>query len=111
MKKETIFRLLAEGGGIDIVRISEIDHEYYEVYHCEFDPGDEGLDVNERKHFPSFETAFQNINERYPWHRLHISNVHPDFKSFIMAQLAEKQNKQQITPEEMIKIVKRINKG
>ena len=34
------------------------------------------------KSFDTFEEAFADIKKRRSWHRLHIRNVHPDYKDY-----------------------------
>ena len=62
------------------------------VNHDEFDPSDEGLDVNIQYTFSTFEEAFELINQRYPWYCLYLSNVNADYRDHIIEKLMENLN-------------------
>jgi len=90
VKPEKVFDIGAEGGSLTIFRQSDGSVDKYFMYHNEFDPladDDENL-VNIKKEYETFNQAFQYI-ERYPWYRLHIIYVHPDFRGFIIERLNE----------------------
>ena len=67
--------------------------------HSEFDPTEEGLDINEKGIYQSFEKPFQLINNKYPWYMLHIETVHEDYRKFISKKLIEKLNEKSIKPD------------
>lgn len=59
MKKEKVFEILGEGGGICISRQKSETEEIFIYRHSEFDPTDEGLDINEKSIYLNFEKPFQ----------------------------------------------------
>ena len=93
MTTETIFKIGGEGGSISINRQKDESGEKFIYHHTEFDPTDEGLDVNKNDEYDNFEQPFQLINKRYHWHMLYIQTVHDDFRSYIIGQLIERLNK------------------
>ncbi len=101
MIKEKVFEILAEGGSICIERIVQKNETKFIYNHNEFDPTDEGLDVSQHNTFDSFETPFQLINKCYPWHALHLSCVHDDFKYYVAQELVLQLNKKLVNPEEI----------
>ena len=98
MKTEKLFEILGEGGGIMISRKLDESEKRFIYHHNEFDPTDEGLDVNKVDEYPTFEDAFEFIN-RYPWHMLYINKVHNDFRDYIIDKLINKLNTEEIQPE------------
>lgn len=76
MKAEKVFEISGEGGGICINREKDALGETFIYTHNEFDPSDEGLDVNEKEVYNSFEAAFQRIHSKYSWCFLFINAVH-----------------------------------
>jgi hypothetical protein len=98
IKTENVFEILGEGGGICINRQKSKNEELFLYNHSEFDPTEEGLDINEKGVYPSFEKIFQLINNKYPWYMLHIETVHNDYRKFIVDKLIEKLNEEAIKP-------------
>jgi hypothetical protein len=91
-KTEKVFEILGEGGGICISReINKSGAKF--IYHLnEFDPTNEGLDINKKCEYDNFEEPFQLINDRYPWYLRYLETVHDDYKNFIIERLIEKLN-------------------
>ena len=96
---EIVFQVLGEGGGISIRRKKNKSNVKYIYEHSEFDPTDEGLDVNIKDEYNSFEQAFQVINNKYPWYMLFIETVHDDFRNYIIERLIEKINEKFVSPD------------
>lgn len=94
---EKVFEILAEGGSICISRQVNKSGEKFIYHHNEFDPTDEGLDINKKDEFATFEQPFQLINGRYPWYKLYLGTVHPDYVDYIINELIDKLNKEEIT--------------
>lgn len=90
-KPEVVFEVFGEGGSLRISRILRNKIPIFITKHQEADFSDEGLDVNKKMGFSSFEEAFPYINQ-YPWHMLHIETVHEDYREFVINQLIEKLN-------------------
>ena len=99
MITEKVFEILGEGGGICINRQKNKTEETFLYNHSEFDPTEEGLDVNEKGVYPSFEKSFQLINNKYPWYVLHIETIHEDYRKFVIEKLIEKLNEKSIKPD------------
>ncbi|MBN2746377.1 MAG: hypothetical protein JXR34_06600 [Bacteroidales bacterium] len=99
MITEKVFEILSEGGGICINRQKSKTEERFLYNHSEFDPTDEGLDINEKGVYSNFEKPFQLVNDRYRWYRLHIETVHEDYRDFIIEKLIEKLNEESISPD------------
>lgn len=99
MTTETIFEIGGEGGSIEISRRKDESGEKFIYHHTEFDPTDEGLDVNKNDEYTNFEQPFQLINKRYAWYMLYIQTVHDDFRSYIIGQLIEKLNERPVSPD------------
>ena len=96
MITEKVFEILGEGGAICITRQKNKTEEKFSYNHSEFDPTEEGLDINEEGVYQSFEKPFQLINNKYPWYMLHIKTVHNDYRKFIIDKLIEKLNEKSI---------------
>jgi hypothetical protein len=92
IQTEKVFEILGEGGGICISRQKNELGEKFIYHHKEFDPSDEGLDVNIKDVYDNFEQPFQLINNQYPWYILHLSVVHNEFRNYIIEMLIEKLN-------------------
>ena len=99
MTTEKVFEILGEGGGICIKRQKSKTGERFLYNHNEFDPTEEGLDINENGEYQSFEKPFQLINKKYPWYMLHIETVHNDYRKFIIDKLIDKLNAESILPD------------
>lgn len=54
---------------------------------------DEGLGVKKQIGYGSFEEAFGYISN-YPWHRLHLGLVHPDYRVPVLELLLEQLNRE-----------------
>ncbi|MDD2635131.1 MAG: hypothetical protein PHW82_06485 [Bacteroidales bacterium] len=98
-KLETIFEIGGEGGSIKIERRKSDSKEVFIYKHNEFDPTDQGLDVNKRFEFDSFEEPFEMINSKYPWPQLYIMTIHKDYRNYIIAKLVEKLNENMVSLE------------
>lgn len=92
METEKVFEFCGEGGSICISRQTGTEKMKFIYKHHEFDPTDEGLDINKRLEFDDFETPFQIINSKYPWYLLHIEIIHNDFRGYIINQLIQNLN-------------------
>jgi hypothetical protein len=99
MQTETVFRIGGEGGGIKITRLNSGSQEIFIYHHNEFDPTDEGLDINKTDQYGSFEEAFEKIHQRYPWYSLYVMTVHPDYKEYVLEKLLEILNQKSVSPE------------
>ncbi len=98
---ETVFTILAEGGSLAIERKRNRNGEKFIYHHNEMDFTDEGLEVNEKGEYKTFEQPFQFINSKYPWFKLHLETVHEDFRDYVLSELIIALNKQGITPDEL----------
>jgi hypothetical protein len=98
MISEKVFKISGETGGISITRQKCKTGEKFLYHHSEWDPTDEGLDVNEEIECPSFAEPFQLINKKYNWFMLHVE-IHSDYRNYIADQLIEKLNKKSIEPD------------
>ncbi|HEY3372249.1 MAG TPA: hypothetical protein VGK10_15445 [Prolixibacteraceae bacterium] len=87
-KPEYVFRILGEGGGIGISRMTINGQQRFLTAHHEFDPSDEGLEVNKEIGYSSFEEAFTYVS-KYPWHLLYMERVHEDYRIFVLDRLME----------------------
>jgi hypothetical protein len=99
MQTETVFRIGGEGGGIKITRLKSGSQEIFIYHHNEFDPTDEGLDINKTDQYGSFEEAFEKIHQRYPWYSLYVMTVYPDYKEYVLKKLLEILNQKSVSPE------------
>ena len=98
-KTEKVFEILGEGGGICISRQKNKLGEKFIYHHNEFDPTDEGLDINKKDEYSNFEQPFQLINNKYPWYHLYIEVVHDDYRNYIIERLLEKLNEKLVSPD------------
>lgn len=96
---EKVFEVLGEGGGICIMRQKNEKSEKFIYHHNEFDPTEEGLDINEKGEYSSFEKPFQLVNDKYPWYMLYIETVHEDYRKFVIEKLIEKLNEKLVKPD------------
>lgn len=96
---EIVFEILGEGGGICIQRENNKTDKKFFYEHSEVDFCDEGLDINEKHEYKSFEKPFQIINNRFSWYMLHIETVHEDYRKFIINKLIEKLNVNSVKPD------------
>ena len=101
MKSEKVFEILGEGGGICISRQQNELGEKFIYHHNEFDPTDEGLEINNKDEYENFEQPFQLINNKYPWYLLHLEVVHDDYRSYIIERLIEKLNEKSVSPDDL----------
>lgn len=99
MITEKVFEVLGEGGGICIMRQKNEKSEKFIYHHNEFDPTEEGLDINEKGEYSSFEKPFQLVNDKYPWYMLYIETVHEDYRKFVIEKLIEKLNEKLVKPD------------
>jgi hypothetical protein len=123
MITEKVFEILAESGGICINRQKNKTEEKFLYNHSEFDPTEEGLDINEKGVYLSFEKPFLLVNNKYPWYMLHIETIHEDYRKFIIEKLIEKLNEKSIKPDYLeysknqleeklgIKLIFKLNNG
>jgi hypothetical protein len=98
MTTETVFEVLAEGGGLRIGRRRTQNGDKFLFNHCEFDPTDEGHDVNKEGEYDSFEKAFQRI-AGYRWYSLHLETIHEDFTDYLIENMMEKLNTELVSPD------------
>ncbi len=98
---ETVFEILAEGGSLTIERKRSRNGEKFIYHHSEMDFTDEGLDVNEKGEYKTFEQPFQLINSKYPWFRLHLETVHEDYRNYVIDELIKSLMYQGVTPDEL----------
>jgi hypothetical protein len=88
-KFENVFVVLGEGGGLTISRVTKNGKTSFLYNHQEFDPKDEGLEINIKEFYSNFEEPFELIN-KYPWHLLFVEKVHEDFVDYVSEKLVEK---------------------
>lgn len=88
-KYENVFVVLGEGGGLTISRVTRDSKTYFLYNHQEFDPTDEGLEINIEDIYSNFEEPFELIN-KYHWHLLFVEKVHEDFAGYVSEKLIEK---------------------
>lgn len=100
-QEEIVFEILAEGGGIRIERIRNKNGEKFIYHHNEFDPTDEGLDVNEKGEYDNFITPFQLINKQYSWYLLALTKVNEEFREYVLTELIKKLQQHGVTPDEI----------
>ena len=79
---ETVFEVLAEGGSISIQRQRRQNGDTFIFHFNEYDPV-EDIVVTKADEYESFEEAFDRINDRYPWYKLHLDVVYPEYCSFV----------------------------
>lgn len=92
-KEEIVFEILAEGGGLTIKRLKDRNSVKFYYHHNEFDATEEGLDVNRKGEYDSFDEPFQLINSKYPWYCLHLTTLHEDFRLYVLTELINVLNK------------------
>lgn len=90
--KETRLRILAEGGSIKISSIHKGKHEGFDYFleTSEEDFFDTGLGNESREIHESFYGAFDQLNDKYEWHQLHLDYVDEDFTEYVADALIEK---------------------
>ncbi len=96
IKSEPVFLLLGEGGSLLISRQINNSGVKFIYHHNEFDPTDEGLDINVNNEYDTFEQPFQLINKRHSWYWLHLEIIHEDFKNYVAECLINKLNKESV---------------
>ena len=93
-QKETRLRILAEGGSIEICSVYKGNNDGYD-YFLETSEDyffDTGLGNESREIHDSFYGAFDQLNDKYPWHKLHLDFVDEDFAEYVADALIEKVN-------------------
>jgi len=90
-KFEDVFEVLGEGGGLKISRVTKKGEARFLYNHQEFDPTDEGLEIDIKDSYSNFEEPYELINE-YSWHMLHVETLQKDYIGFILVKLIEKLN-------------------
>ena len=99
-QKETVLRILEEGGSIEICRIDAGENEGYDYFiesngveMCVEDFMQEPPLIHE-----AFYDAFDELHARYPWHCFQLDMLDEDFSEYVAEKLLEKLN----DPEEML---------
>jgi hypothetical protein len=100
-QKEIVFEFGGDGGGITIFRVRSKSGEKFIYHHSEFDPTEEGNDVNFKDQYSGFEQPFQLINNSYPWYKLCVLTVHEDYRQYVMEELVKTLNNESISLENM----------
>lgn len=98
-KEEIVFEILGEGGGVTIKRLKNRNGVKFYYHHNEFDATDEGLNVNRKGEYDSFDEPFQLINSKYPWYCLHLTTLHEDFRLYVLSELINVLNKLDVSPD------------
>lgn len=101
MKTEKVFEILGEGGGICISRQKNELGEKFIYHHNEFDPTDEGLEINTKDEYDNFEQPFQIINNKYQWYLMHLEVAHDDYRNYIIERLVETLNEKSVSPDNL----------
>lgn len=93
-QKETRLRILAEGGSIKICSIEKGYNEGFDYFleTSEQDLLEVGLGNESQEIYDSFSGAFDQLNDKYPWHKLHLDYVDEDFAEYVADALIEKLN-------------------
>lgn len=93
-QKETRLRILAEGGSIKICSIEKGYNEGpdYFLETSEQDFFEAGLGNKNQEIHDSFYGAFDQLNDKYPWHQMHLDYVDEDFAEYVADALVEKLN-------------------
>ena len=99
--KEIVFEILAEGGGIRIDRHRTKQGEKFYYHHSEFDPTDEGLEVNEKGEYINFQIPFQLINSKYSWYMLHLETVNEEYRDYVITELISKLHQHGVNSTEL----------
>lgn len=98
---EIMFEVGGEGGSLTIERRKDSDGEKFIYHHNEMDMTDEGLGIDRKGEFDNFEQPFQLINSRYPWCELHLSEVHEDYRDYVVAELIKVLNTKEINQDDL----------
>ncbi|HAC16906.1 MAG TPA: hypothetical protein DCE78_13315 [Bacteroidetes bacterium] len=107
---ETVFEILAEGGGISIQRERGPIGDVFIYHHNEYDPVDD-IFIIKRDEYSSFEVAFNRLNDHYSWYRLHLNIVHPEFREYIADRLIDALNKYSVTDDQIELSIKKLEKA
>lgn len=97
---QTVFEVLAEGGSISIQRKRGHNGDHFIYHHNEYDPV-EDIVITKADEYDSFEEAFNRINDRYPWYKLHLNVVDPEYCSFVSQVLVDKLNSGEVNLDEL----------
>jgi hypothetical protein len=92
MKKELVFEIGADGGGITIYRIEKNSKTSYVFNLNEIDFSDEIGDQHQKDVYSTFEEAFNRIKYQYPWHLLYPIVIADKYKKIIADELIYKLN-------------------
>jgi DNA-directed RNA polymerase beta' subunit len=97
-----VFSFGGEGGSITIYKAQENNTEVFVYYYQELDPDDEEEErtITKKATSATFEEAFALIN-KYPWHKLIITVLNEDYRYYVIAQLIDRLNKENLTPENL----------
>ncbi len=99
-EKEIVFEIGGEGGSIAIYCEKDKNGIKFIYNHNEIDFSDEGLSINKSDVYEDFESAFQIINERYPWHFLYLLTVNDTYKEYVSNHLINKLNQQKVLSDD-----------
>ncbi|MBF8458316.1 hypothetical protein IV494_14120 [Kaistella sp. G5-32] len=93
-QKETRLRILAEGGSIKICSIEKGYNEGFDYFleTSEEDLFEAGLGNESQEIHESFYGAFDQLNDKYPWYKLHLDFIDEDFVDYVADALVEKLN-------------------
>ena len=106
-----MFDIGAEGGGITIEKVYKDNKPVYIYEHNEFDPTDEGLDINQKYEFDTFEEAFQRLNNKYDWFYLHLEHINNEVKEYVWDELIKKLNEKAVSNKELYHKINDIQKA
>lgn len=85
---EEVFHFGGDDGGVSIFRTT-LGGEVRFIYshsECYLDDNEELKFSSKKEEFASFEEAFKQINDNYPWYSM-IIDVNKDYKTYVLDQI------------------------
>jgi hypothetical protein len=101
INSEIVFEVGGEGGNLTISRRICESGESFIYHHGEYDPTDEGFDIDESKEYKTFDEAFLRINSKYKWYMLILIVVNNNFRNYVTQKLIVKLNDDSVLPQHL----------
>ncbi|SEF51412.1 hypothetical protein SAMN05421847_0190 [Halpernia humi] len=89
-ERDTVFQMTNENNLIQIICLKKEEQQGFDYFVEELNH--QNLDFVKPKIHESFYSAFDELNERFPWHTYHLEYSDEDFRDYVADCLVEKVN-------------------
>ena len=88
--KETVFQMTTENNLLQIICVEKEPQEGFDYFVEELKH--QNLDSIKPQIHESFYSAFDELNDRFPWYTYHLENCDADFRDYVADILVQKLN-------------------